>query len=315
MLVYKNTERLPHFRNAVLTIGTFDGVHTGHQQVITQMKKRAAEVDGETVIITFDPHPRTVVKAASGIQLINTLDEKIELLSGKGIDHLVIIPFTEEFAQLTAEDYISQFLIRYFQPHTLIIGYDHHFGKGRSGNYQLLKQQSVIYEYHLQEIPAHILNSISVSSTRIREAIGEGDMETANHLLGYPYFFSGEVMEGNKLGRTIGYPTANLEIAEKFKLIPGNGVYAVEVMISDEPDKCYRGMMNIGFRPTIGGSKRMIEVNIFDFEKMIYGKSMKVFVKKFLRSEIKFSGLEVLKEQLALDKKASMEVWKYGSMS
>src|SRR5450755_1948040 len=204
MLVYRNIERLPLFRNAVLTIGTFDGVHTGHQQVIAQMKKRAAEVNGETVIITFDPHPRTVVKAASGIRLINTLDEKIELLSDKGIDHLVIIPFTEKCAQLSAEDYISQFLIRYFQPHTLIIGYDHHFGKGRSGNYELLKQQADIYKYQLLEIPAHLLDSISVSSTRIREAIGEGDMETANQLLGYTFFFSGTIVEGSKLGRTIG---------------------------------------------------------------------------------------------------------------
>jgi riboflavin kinase / FMN adenylyltransferase len=307
MQVYRNTDFLPLFRNAVLTIGTFDGVHTGHQQLIAQMKKRAVEVNGETVIITFDPHPRTVVNAASGIRLINTLEEKIELLPGKGIDHLVIVPFTEKFAQLSAEDYISQFLIRYFQPHTLIIGYDHHFGKGRSGNYELLKQQADIYKYQLLEIPAHLLDSISVSSTRIREAIGEGDMETANQLLGYTFFFSGTIVEGSKLGRTIGYPTANIVIEEKLKLIPGDGVYAVEVQVSDEPGKSYRGMMNIGFRPTIDGSKRMIEVNVFQFERMIYGKSLKVFVKKFLRSEEKFSGLDALKEQLAEDKKkASM---------
>ena len=302
MLVYRNTEQIPLFRNTVLTIGTFDGVHTGHQQVITQMINRAEEVKGETVIITFDPHPRTVVKAASGIRLINTLEEKIELLSDKGIDHLVIIPFTEEFAQLSAEDYISRFLIRNFKPHTLIIGYDHHFGKGRSGNFQLLKEKSTIYNYSLMEIPAHVLNSISVSSTCIREAISEGEMETANPLLGYTYFFSGEVMEGNKLGRTIGYPTANLVIGDKFKLIPGDGVYAVDVILSDEPDKTFPAMMNIGFRPTVDSSKRMIEVNIFNFERMIYGKSLKVFVKKFLRPEIKFSGLEELKAQLALDK-------------
>ena len=308
MLVYRNTELIPLFRNAVVTIGTFDGVHTGHQQVIAQMKKRAAEVDGETVIITFDPHPRTVINAAAGIRLINTLDEKIELLSARCIDHLVVIPFTEEFAQLPAKDYISQFLIRYFKPHTMIIGYDHHFGKGRSGNYELLKQQATIFHYQLQEIPAHVLNSISVSSTRIREAVEAGDMVTANHLLGYTYFFSGEVVEGDKLGRTLGYPTANLEITEKFKLIPGNGVYAVDLIISDEPDAIYRGMMNIGFRPTVGGSKKMIEVNIFDFDKMIYGKSVKVFVKKLLRQEIKFSGLEALREQLAEDKRRSMEV-------
>jgi riboflavin kinase/FMN adenylyltransferase len=302
MLVYRNIDLIPLFRNAILTIGTFDGVHTGHQQVIAQMKKRAVEVEGETVIITFDPHPRTVVKAAEGIRLINTLDEKIELLSGKGIDHLVIFPFTEAFAQLSPADYISQFLIRYFQPHTLIIGYDHHFGKGRSGNYELLRQQSTIYHYHLQEILAHLLNSISVSSTRIREAIGEGDMETANHLLGYTFFFSGEVIEENKLGRTLGYPTANLAVLEKSKLIPGDGVYAVEVSVSDEPNKIYRAMMNIGFRPTVDGTKRMIEVNIFNFDRMIYGRTLKVFVKKFLRPEKKFESLDALKEQLALDK-------------
>ncbi len=310
MLVYRNTDLLPDFRNAVLTIGTFDGVHSGHQQVIAQMKKRAADVNGETIIITFDPHPRTIINAASGIRLINTLDEKIELLSDKGIDHLVIVPFTEEFAQLSAEDYISRFLIRYFKPHTLIIGYDHHFGKGRAGNYSLLQLHTSTYNYQLMEIPAHVLDSISVSSTRIRQAVEQGDMDIANSLLAYTFFFSGEVVEGNKLGRTIGYPTANLIVKEKSKLIPGDGVYAVDVESSDEPDKIYRGMMNIGFRPTVDGTKRMIEVNIFGFNRDIYGKTLRIFVRKFLRSEIKFSGLEELKEQLARDKReASVVVW------
>jgi riboflavin kinase/FMN adenylyltransferase len=276
--------------------------------VITQMKKRAAEVKGETVIITFDPHPRTVVNAAAGVQLINTLDEKIELLSDIGVDHLVVIPFTEEFAKLSAEEYIAQFLIRYFNPHTLIIGYDHRFGKGRTGNYELLKQQSFIYQYHLEEIPAHILNSISVSSTRIREAVAAGNMETARDLLGYHYFFCGKVVEGNKIGRTIGYPTANLEISEKLKLIPGDGIYAVDVVLPDEPGKLYAGMMSIGFRPTIGVSDRTIEVNIFDFDRMIYGETIKVIVKKYLRPEVKFNGLDELKHQLALDKISALQV-------
>ena len=309
MLVYRNTDLLPLFRNAVLTIGTFDGVHTGHQLVISRMKKRAEEVNGETVIITFDPHPRTIVRASDDIRLINTLDEKIELLSGLGIDHLVVIPFTEKFAQLSAEDYISQFLIRYFQPHTLIIGYDHRFGKGRSGNYQLLEQQSAIYHFHLMEIPVHLLDSISVSSTRIREAIGTGDMDTAWQLLGYTYFFSGDVVEGNKIGRSIGFPTANLYIKEKSKLIPGDGVYAADVKVSDEPEKTYRGMMNIGYRPTVDGTKKIIEVNIFDFDRDIYNKSLKVYVKKFLRTEKKFNSLDELKAQLALDKiQANLEI-------
>jgi riboflavin kinase/FMN adenylyltransferase len=279
MLVYRNTDLLPDFRNAVLTIGTFDGVHSGHQQVIVQMKKRAADVNGETIIVTFDPHPRTVINAASGIRLINTLEEKIELLSDKGIDHLVIVPFTEEFARLSAEDYISHFLIRYFKPHTLIIGYDHHFGKGRAGNFSLLQLHTSTYNYQLMEIPAHVLDSISVSSTRIRQAVEQGDMDIAN-----------------------------LVVKEKSKLIPGDGVYAVDVESSDEPDKIFRGMMNIGFRPTVDGTKRMIEVNIFDFKRDIYGKTLRVFVRKFLRPEIKFSGLEELKAQLAEDKKASVRV-------
>jgi riboflavin kinase / FMN adenylyltransferase len=308
MLVHRNTDLLPIFRNAVLTIGTFDGVHTGHQQVIEQMKKKALEADGETVVITFDPHPRTVVRAAEGIRLIDTLDEKIELLSDKGIDHLVIVPFTEKFAQLSAEDYISQFLIRYFEPHTLIIGYDHRFGKGRSGNYELLEQQSLVYHFQLMEIPVHLIDSISVSSTRIRESIANGDIDTARQLLGYPFFFSGMVTEGSHLGRSIGYPTANLVVTDKYKLIPGDGVYAVDVSVSDEPETVYQGMMNIGYRPTVDGTKKLIEVNIFDFNRDIYNKTVKVIVKKFLRSEKKFENLAQLQTQLALDKESALMV-------
>lgn len=308
MRVYRNTEALPRFQHAVLTIGTFDGVHTGHQQVITQMKKEAVQIGGETVIITFDPHPRTVINAASGIRLINTTEEKKELLSHKGIDNLVIVPFTENFASLSAEEYISEFLIRYFQPHTIIIGYDHHFGKGRAGNYDLLKKLSENYKYSLKEIPAHVLDSISVSSTRIRDAIAVGDMETANILLGYTFFFSGTVVEGNKLGRTIGYPTVNLEITDTHKLIPGDAVYAVDVIVDDAPDCRLMGMMNIGYRPTVGGSKRVIEINIFEFDRLIYGHTLKIFVKRFLRNEQRFSGLEELKEQLAEDRQRALEI-------
>jgi riboflavin kinase/FMN adenylyltransferase len=249
-----------------------------------------------------------VVRASEGIRLIDTLDEKIELLSNKGIDHLVIVPFTEKFAQLSAEEYISQFLIRYFQPHTLIIGYDHRFGKGRSGNYELLEQQSLIYHFQLMEIPVHLIDSISVSSTRIRESIANGDMDTARQLLGYNFFFSGLVTEGNHLGSSIGYPTANLLVTDEYKLIPGDGVYAVDVCVSDEPENTYRGMMNIGYRPTVNGTKKIIEVNIFDFNRDIYNKTVRVFVKKFLRSEKKFENLEQLKSQLALDRENALVV-------
>ncbi|HEY4155515.1 MAG TPA: bifunctional riboflavin kinase/FAD synthetase [Puia sp.] len=308
MQVYRNTDSLPDFHNAVVTIGTFDGVHSGHQQVITQMKQEAARILGESVIITFDPHPRTVVDINSGIRLINTTEEKTELLSGKGIDNLVIIPFTEKFARLSAEDYISRFLVRYFHPHTIIIGYDHHFGKGRTGNYQLLNKMAGTYHYQLKEIPAHVLDSISVSSTRVREAISLGDMETANTLLGYTYFFSGTVQEGNKLGRSIGFPTANLQVADSFKLLPGDGVYAVDVILEDEPERRFKAMMNIGYRPTVDGSRKVIEVNIFDFDRMIYGRTVKVFVRKFLRPEQRFSGLEELKAQLGEDRRQAEQI-------
>jgi riboflavin kinase / FMN adenylyltransferase len=302
MEVHYNTDLLPLFRNAVLTIGTFDGVHTGHRQVIEQMKKRAAEINGETVIITFDPHPRTVVNINSPIRMINTMSEKIELFSSLGLDHLVIIPFTENFAKISAENYIGQFLVRHFQPHTLIIGYDHRFGHGRTGNYELLKQQADVYRYELLEIPAHLLNSISVSSTRIRGYITSGEIGAANILLGYDYFFSGLVIEGNKLGRTIGYPTANLSIVDREKLIPGDGVYAVGIALPGEAEKVHKGMMNIGYRPTVDGTKKVIEVNIFNFDRQIYGENIRIIVKKFLRQELKFKGLDELRAQLGKDR-------------
>ena len=316
MHIYRNIDHLPDFRRAVITIGTFDGVHTGHQQILEQLRQEAARINGETVIITFHPHPRKIVIGdAAQIRLLNTLREKIELLSWKGIDHLVIVPFTEAFSQLTAEQYIQEFLLEKFHPHTIIIGYDHQFGKGRTGDYHLLEDFSRQEGFKLQEITVHLLNEISVSSTRIREAIGRADIDTANRLLGYNFFFSGRVIEGNKLGRTIGYPTANLRIEDPEKLIPGDGVYAVEaaavadweddstaVAAPDVSNSRWKGMMNIGVRPTVDGTSRVIEVNIFDFNGDLYGKLLRIFVKKHLRGEQKFAGLDALKQQLAKDR-------------
>ena len=314
MLIHRNTDHLPAFRRAVITIGTFDGVHTGHQQLLEQMKHEAFRIEGETVIITFHPHPRKIVAGASGeIRLINTLEEKIGLLARQKVDHLVIVPFTEAFSQLTAEQYVKEFLLEKFRPHTIIIGYDHQFGKGRKGDYHLLESFSAAEGFKLQEIPVHLLDAISVSSTRIREAIGRSDLATANTLLGYDFFFSGRVVEGNKLGRTIGYPTANLQIENPEKLLPGDGVYAVELEIVPDSglaeDKArLQGMMNIGVRPTVDGARRVIEVNIFDFTGDLYGKVLRVFLKKYLRGEQKFSGLEALKAQLAQDKEQAESV-------
>jgi riboflavin kinase/FMN adenylyltransferase len=300
MTVHNDIEKLPGFTNAIITIGTFDGVHTGHQQIIELMKTEAAKANGETVIITFHPHPRKIIKAGEApVLLLNTLEEKIELLGKSGINHLVIVPFTEAFSNQSAEEYIANFLVKTFHPHSIIIGYDHHFGKGRTGNYQLLEEKGIEFNYNVKEIPVHMLQEIAISSTKIRNSLLSGDIETANACLGYSYFFSGKVIEGNKLGRTIGYPTANLQIENEDKLIPGNGVYAVEI-------QNLKGMMNIGVRPTVDGINRVIEVNIFDFDKAIYDEVLTVTLKKHLRSEKKFSGLDELKNQLAKDKQDAL---------
>ena len=293
---------LPEFRNAVVTIGAFDGVHLGHQQIIAQLRKEATLINGETVIITFHPHPRKIVTSVPGdIRLLNTLQEKIDLLDKAGIDHLVVVPFDHRFSNQPAEAYIHDFLYHYFRPHTIIIGYDHRFGKGREGDYQLLEAYVKKLGFEVKEIPEQLQNEIVISSTRIRNAIAENDIETANALLGYPYFFEGLIVEGNQLGRTIGYPTANLHITSEEKLVPGDGVYAVSVNIKNQTGS-FNGMMNIGIRPTIGGKKRVIEVNIFDFDATVYGDILQVQVHRFLRGEIKFNGLEELKTQLQKDK-------------
>ncbi len=333
MRIYYHIDQLPFFQRAVVTIGTFDGVHTGHAQILEQLRIEAARIGGETVIITFFPHPRKVVRGGSSdVRLLNTLEEKIQLLSWQGVDHLVVVPFTEAFSQLTAEEYIRAFLVKMFRPHTVIIGYDHRYGKGRMGDYHLLEQFSQSEGFELQEIPVHLLDAVSVSSTRIREAIGQADTDTANQLLGYPYFFSGQVAEGRRLGRTIGYPTANLVVGNPEKLIPADGVYAVEVSLLDSdavsltiptmveapavaPWDAFRwkGMMNIGMRPTVDGSERTIEVNIFDFNEDLYGRELRVMIRKWMRGEVKFNGLDALKDQLAVDRRNALEALRTSS--
>jgi riboflavin kinase/FMN adenylyltransferase len=302
---YQELGQLPAFKNAVITIGTFDGVHLGHQQIITQLKEEAKAINGESVIISFYPHPRSVIAGTnSDVKLLTTLEEKIELLNISGIDHLVIIPFNLAFANQTAEEYISQFLVKLFHPHTIIIGYDHRFGKNRVGDYQLLVDFGKELGFAVKEIPEHILNEVVISSTKIRKALLNKDISTANKFLGYAYFFEGVVIKGNQLGRTIGYPTANLEINSTEKLIPGNGVYAVHASILEENNRSsvLKGMMNIGVRPTIDGILRVIEVNLFDFDQDIYDNLLKVSIHSMLREEQKFSGLAALKEQLGVDK-------------
>ncbi len=311
MQVHQQTNNLPAFRNAVVTIGSFDGVHQGHKLIIDQIKKEAESIKGETVIITFHPHPRKIIGSISGKSfLLTTMDERIFLLDASGIDHLVVIPFTEAFAELDAAVYVKDFLVKYFHPHTIIIGYDHRFGKNRQGDYHLMDELAPINNYIIKEINEQVLNEVTISSTRIREALQRGDIKTANEFLGYPYFFEGEVIHGDKRGRTIGFPTANIQLKNPDKLTPADGVYAVRVSFTDSEGQSInkQGMMNIGIRPTVDGVNHSIEVHIFDFNKDIYGKEIQISVIHKIRNEQKFSGIEALKGQLEKDKKDALEI-------
>ena len=300
MNIYTDINSLPQFANAVITTGSFDGVHSGHVQIIEQLIKEAKAVNGTPVIITFYPHPKQIVQIpGKPLSVLNTPAEKYDLLQSKGIENIVVVPFDKAFSELTADEYIRKFIMEKFHPAAVVVGYDHRFGNNREGNFELLKTAGAENNFDVHEIPEHVVQHATISSTGIRKALLAGDIEKAESFLGYPYFFSGLVIEGNKLGRTIGYPTANLQIKDEHKLIPANGVYAVDVRLGDRQLK---GMMNIGVRPTVGGTHRLIEVNIFDFDEDIYGQILKVTLKKHLRNEIKFAGLEELKAQLGKDR-------------
>jgi len=305
MQVHRNIESLPHFRNAVITIGTFDGVHLGHQKIISVLVQEAKAAGGESIIITFDPHPRKIVNTGEHLQLINTLQEKIDLLQNRGVDHMVVVPFTLSFSEQAAEAYIRDFLVNLFHPHIIIIGYDHHFGKNRKGNYQLLEQKASTYNYQLKEIPKQLLDEIAISSTKIRKALLASDITTANKLLGYEFFFEGMVIQGDKLGRQLGYPTANLKYTNEDKIHLGEGVYAVYVKVKGEEKK---GMMSIGTRPTFNDTAEKVEVNIFDFDKDIYGVEISVRVKQYLRPQEKYDTVEALIAQIDKDKENSLKV-------
>lgn len=301
MKIHRNIDVLPDFTKAVITIGTFDGVHLGHSHIFKQMRQEAQHIGGESVVITFHPHPRMVL-ANHDIKLLNTLEEKLELLGRQPVDHVVVVPFTLEFSEQSAVNYIKDFIIKYFHPQVIITGYDHHFGKDRSGNYLLLEKFAGAYNYVVKEIPEHVMEEAAISSTRIRNSLLTGDIKLANELLGYPYFFEGKVIEGNKIGRTIGYPTANIIVDDANKIIPADGVYAVEVQIEQQP-VLLPAIMSIGIRPTITSSGRHIEVHLLDFNRNIYDQSLRIYLKHFLRSEKKFTDLNELKEAIAEDEK------------
>jgi riboflavin kinase/FMN adenylyltransferase len=289
----------------VLTIGTFDGVHLGHAKIIERLRKKAIEVDGESIIITFDPHPRFVVAPNSTpIELLSTSQEKIKALQALHVDNVVIVPFTKAFSDISAEAYIRDFIVSNFHPHTIIIGYDHHFGKNRQGNYQLLESVKATYGFQLEEIPVQEIEHIAVSSTKIRAALHIGDIKKANELAGKYYTLEGVVIHGEKRGRLIGFPTANVHVGDAHKLIPANGVYAVKAYLKET---AYKAMLNIGVRPTVSSSNhRSIEVNIIDFDQDIYDETLRIeFVDK-LRDERKFNSIDELIAQLTIDKQDAL---------
>lgn len=308
MAVFYNTDRLPVFNKAVITIGTFDGVHKGHKTILKEVVSHAATAGGESVLLTFDPHPRKVIFPLQTIAIITPLQEKLQLITDIGIEHIVVVPFDESFAGLSATEYIEQFLIKNFNPHSIVIGYDHRYGHDRTGDINLLKQYGAIHNFEVVEIPAQLIANAAVSSTKIRNAIIAGNIEEATDMLGRQYSFTGRVVHGNKLGRTLGYPTANLDPIDPEQVLPDTGIFAVAVVVNGDD---YNGMMSIGYNPTVTDTKTIkIEVNIFDFDMDIYDKFIDVTFLRKLRDEQKFDSLAALVHQLHADKVAATAIVK-----
>ena len=283
----------------IVTIGTFDGIHIGHQKILKDLIKTAKKEGKKSVLLTFFPHPRMVLQKDNKILLLNTIKEKSSLLEKMGLDYLIIHPFSREFSRLTALDFVRDVLVNKLNTSRLIIGYDHHFGKNREGNIHQLKEYSLLYDFKVEEIPAQDIDDVSVSSTKIRTALKDGNLKTANNYLGYHYMLNGTVVSGKKLGGTIGFPTANLEIKEPYKLIPKTGVYIIKTHINTV---LYTGIMNIGFNPTVLGKHQTIEAHLFDFNEDLYGKEIMIEFIYFLREEHKFESVKELVVQLNIDK-------------
>jgi len=283
-----------------VTIGTFDGVHFGHQQIIKKLVNEAKKERGKSVLLTFFPHPRMVLQKDSSLELINTIDERSELLEKTGLDYLIIHPFSKEFSRLSALSFVRDVLVNQLNTSKLIIGYDHHFGKNREGNIEQLSEYSELYNFSVEEIPAQDIDEVSISSTKIRKALANGHLKTANNYLGYNFMLTGTVVNGKQLGGKIGFPTANIDIKETYKLIPKTGVYVVKSEINK---KVIFGMMNIGNRPTINGKHQTIEVHFFDFNQNVYHQKITIETLYFLREEQKFDSVKILIHQLKKDEK------------
>jgi len=323
--IYNHLYEFKKLEHAVVAIGTFDGIHFGHQKIIKQLVEKAKASNGESVILTFFPHPRMIIDPENqDLKMINTIHEKAEILENLGVDHLIITPFTRDFSNQSPEDYIKNTLVDGIGTKHIIVGYDHRFGKDRSGNLTDLKKACLHFDFTVEEIAEQDIHDVAVSSTKIRKALLEGDVSLAADYLGYPFSIFGRVIKGDKIGRTIGFPTANIFVEETYKLIPSDGIYAVTVEMSLESRvvslelttdplktqnsklKTYKGMAYIGQRPTINGMTRNIEVNIFDFNQEIYGQHIKMNFLKFLRHDVKFTGLEALTIQLQKDKEDTL---------
>ena len=299
MKVYHTLDEVTKIRKPVLTPGTFDGVHLGHQSILQKLKEKANLIEGETVVFTFHPHPRIALHPNDhGLALIQTIDDRIKKLEQLGIDHLILCPFDKEFSRIAAIDFVRNILVGKLHIHTLVIGYNHQFGRNREGNIDLLRELAPAFGFHVDEIPAHVENEIQVSSTKIREAISTGQVKEANAMLGELFHFSGLVIKGDQLGHQIGFPTANLQ-TNPLQLLPDSGVFAVQIEIDGLQ---YKGMMNIGQRPTVSadGEKR-VEVHVFDFNRSIYGHNLVVYLIDRVRAEQNFDSLAALKNQLEKD--------------
>lgn len=314
MKIYERLDQFKKLLNAVVTIGIFDGVHVGHQKIFQRLRAIAQKIQGEVVLITFWPHPRLVLplQKAEPIKLLTTFEEKATILAQQGVDHLLKIPFTKIFAQLSSIDFIQKILIEKLGIKRLVIGYDHRFGRNREGEGKMLKTEGVHYGFAVEELPPQKIDEVVVSSTKIRKALLAGEVKKANAYLNRPYEITGKVIKGNQRGRQMGFPTANLEILNAHKLIPADGAYAVKVM---HEGTSYNGMLNIGVRPTLEGTLRTIEVYIIDFKKEIYGHELTIQFITQIRKESQFEDLSALKKQLWQDKEQALkllEAWEMG---
>ena len=303
MKIQHSLKNYSQTKKSILTIGTFDGVHYGHQKILNKLVQSAKKCNCESVVLTFFPHPQIFLNANSAIKMLNTIDEKADLLQKLNLDTLIIHPFDKEFSELSAEDFIEQIVVKKLNVQKIIIGHDHRFGKNRSASFDDLVIFGQKYNFEVEQISVEELNNVAISSTKIRNAIVNNNFEIAAKYLGYTYFFSGTVVHGKKLGRTINFPTANINVAESYKLIPNSGVYVVQCQLINTTNVF--GMMNIGMRPTVNGTSQTIEVHLFDFDDDIYNQQIKISVLHYLRAEQKFISVQDLQQQLKADKKES----------